>query len=125
MEIQGGESREELGGRIRTQKPKKTCCFYLFFAKHVVFLQVFQCFFLENVVFVQVFQYFLEASNRGGGGSGGGSGGGGPMNHLRALLPRGQVRTRIIGIQTYCRPISAQSLLLKSKHTVSQFQRSL
>ena len=74
MEIQGGESREELGGRIRTQKPKKTCGFYMFFAKHIVFLQVFQCFCLENVVFSMVFQCFWKGSNPdGGGGDGGGA----------------------------------------------------
>ena len=92
MEIQGGESREELGGRIRTQKPEKICGFYMFFAKHVVFLQVFRCFFLENVVFSLVFHCFWKGSNLDGGGGDGG--GGGPINYLRALLPR-RVRTRI------------------------------
>ena len=58
MEIQGGESREELGGRIRTQKPKKTCGFYMFFAKHVVFLQVFQCFFWKMLFFHVFFNVF-------------------------------------------------------------------
>ena len=58
MEIQGGKSREELGGRIRTQKPKKTCGFYMFFAKHVVFLQVFQCFFRKMLFFHWFFNVF-------------------------------------------------------------------
>ena len=60
MEIQGGESREELGGRIRTQKPEKTCGFYMFFAKHVVFLQVFQCFFWKILFSCRFFNIFWK-----------------------------------------------------------------
>ena len=60
MEIQGGESREELGGRIRTQKPKKTCGFYMFFAKHVVFLQVFHSFFWKMLFSCRFFNTFWK-----------------------------------------------------------------
>ena len=59
MQIQGGESREELGGRIRTQKPKKLVVFICFLRNMLFSWRFFNVFFGKGCFFIG-FSMFLE-----------------------------------------------------------------